>query len=210
METQSPDSNKYVKLNKNTSFSFTSKNLNQLQYFNKNITKNNLKEKKEDLLNYNFFLSNNLNYLQSQQDQGLIPLSLEDKNAIIMTRLITSTISFIACFICILFYFYLCIRRTFENKKENKQKAEMMNKMVNGEDFDDESEENEDEKRQRFLTCEDHEHENEDKKELRLTLLSNKDNSEGVSFENVIAQNKSVSFEKNVYNPYSSNQSKLF
>ena len=210
MESQSPDSNKHIKLNKNTSFPITSKNLNQSEYFNKNITKNNQKEKKEDFLNYNFFLSNNLNYLQSQQDQGLIPLSIEDKNAIIMTRLVTSTISFIACFICILFYFYLCIRRAFDKKKENKKKAEMINKMVTGEDLDDETEENEDEKRERFLTCENDEHENEDNKALRLTLLSNKHNSEGISFENVIAQNKSVSFEKNIYNPYSSNQSKLF
>ena len=83
----------------------------------------------------------------------------------------------------------------------------MINQMDNDEDLDEIDEKGYD-KKERFLTCEDMEEENiENKKGLRLSLSSKKDLSEGVSFKNVIAQNRSVYIDKDVYDPYRSNQS---
>lgn len=172
----------------------------------KTFLKNNLTELYNYHNNKNFSFINNKNLLKKIEDD-FKQLNTQEINNVILTRIIVSAISCLACFICIIIYFYLCIRRNIENKNEIKQKAKMMDKFENGEDIDEFDEEDDDNKKEKFLTYQDNEANDYINKNLRTTLLTKKENSEGISFENVIAQNKSVSFDKNVYNPYSSNQS---
>lgn len=205
MESKTLDSYSNLFLNNFKNLNSINDYFNQTKNSNKNLTKNLINSLPIDSLNGN----NDLNYLQTEQNQEMSSLSLDDKNSIILTRIIISGISFIACLICIIIYLYLCVKKTIETRKENQQKAELMNQMDNEEDLDD-FEEKGDDKKERFLTCDDMEEEKiENEKGLRLSLFSRKDKDETVSFENVIAQNKSVSFKKKFYNPYSSNQSKL-
>lgn len=206
MESQTLDSSRSFNPDGFISRNHTGKFPNALEHLNKNSTNNLLFGHKNNFLN-----ENNAFKLFSEQNQGLIHLSLDEKNSIILTRMIISAISSIACLICIIIYFWLWIKRSLESKKENQQKAEMMNQADDGCEDLDEIAEQTDDKKERFLSCEDMEEEKiENKNGLRLSLSSKKDNSEAISFENVIAQNKSVSFDnKNVYNPYSSNQSIL-
>lgn len=206
MESQTQDSYSNFYFNNPNNFTRTNKHQNPLEDLNGNFTNTLLLTNKN-----NFLFTTNPNIAATQETQSSIPLTLEEKNSIIFTRIIVSAISSFACLICIIVYFWLWIRRTIENKKENRQKAEMMNQMESSEDLD-EIEEDDDGKKERFLTSENMEEEKiENKREtVRLSQSSRKDNIEGVSFENVVAQNKSVSFDKKVYDPYNGDHSIIY
>jgi len=209
MEYQTQDSYRNLFLNNFKNNNFSDNNITKPGDFNKNLTSNINNTYQKESVYANIPFETNLNYLETQINQRPIPLSLEDKNSIILSRIILSIISLFACLICIMIYFYLMIKRIVENKKENQLKEEKMNQMDNGEDLD-EMDEKADDKKERFLTYEDIEEEEkiENKKGLRFSLSSRNEKNETVSFENVIEQNKSVSFDMKVYNPYSSDQSK--
>ena len=142
------------------------------------------------------------NFVLSFNEDPNNKMTIEDYNNIILTRLITSGISVLACFICIVIYFGILIKKTIQTKKEIRQKVEKINQLANGEDLD-EIDENNHDKNERFLTCENMEEEKIENKinnpQNRHSSITNKEGDGTVSFENVVEQNKSVDIKKNVF-----------
>jgi len=132
-------------------------------------------------------------------------LEEEDLKEIILTRLITSAISVFLCLICMMIYFCICVKKRIQIGEENREKTDRISQQK--EDFDD-LDKNKDEKDERFLTSEDKVEDNLNQNYLSQSK-EKENNCTSVSFENVIEQNKSVDLNNNIYNPYSSNISKI-
>jgi hypothetical protein len=134
------------------------------------------------------------NMINFQNETLLYSISIEDKNKIISTRLITSGLSVLACLICIIIYFCIFIKNTFE-KKDTRKKSEMIKGNESNEDLDD-IEEKDIEKRERFLTSENENMEEEkiDNRNSNINL-----NNETISFENVNENNKTVVLSKIIF-----------
>lgn len=92
-------------------------------------------------MTYNLINNDNNNNINNNNYTSL-SLTTEEYDEIILTRLISSGISILACFICIIIYISMCIIKGVESRKENKMKKEMhLNQMEDPDNLHDFQEE---------------------------------------------------------------------